>query len=270
MKSFKLIEKEADSADSLDLKGLNKYNLFLHLMGRDEGRQHAEDAIKYFNLSLKSTDSSDSRYFVTFSYLADIYSKLGQYENALNHYDQVLKLSSDKNDIVWALVGVASIYGLRKKLKLAEQYFNKAIDEASNTIATTKIYFDMARMYFENDCLSEADTAFSIALQKYENDVVLSGNKEYKLDILWYLGMIAYETGKDKDFVKLFKEIMLNIDNSHYYYANVHITLGHFYSIKNNYEKAREHYNIVLSAPYAIDEEIKMAKSCLSQIPLNA
>ena len=128
----------------------------------------------------------------------------------------------------------------------------------------------MGKMYFENDYLSEADTAFRNALQKYENDVLLGGNKEYKLDIFWYLGMIAYETGKEKDIVKFFKEIMLNIDNSHYYYANIHITLGHYYSIKNNYDKARDHYNIVLSAPYATDEEINMAKSCLSQIPLNA
>ncbi len=270
IKSYKLIQTEANSVDSLDLKGLNKYNLFLHFRESNEGRQHAEEAINYFNLLLKKLDSSDERYFVTLSYLADIYSKLGEYNNALNYYDQILKLSSDNNDIVWALGGVASIYGLRKELKRAEQYFKKAIHKANKTIAISKIYFDMGKMYFENNCFSEADTALRNALLKLEDDVILKENKEYKIDILWYLGTLAYEAGREKDIEEFFKAIMVSIDNNHYYYANIHITLGHFYSIKNNNEKAREHYNYVLSAPLASEEEINMAKDSLSQIPLDA
>lgn len=265
-KSLHAIPPKDDSADTLSLKGLNHYNLFLLLQDSKESRQHAQDAIRCFELLIKKYPNYEDKHRI-YSYLADTHEKLGEYESSLHYNNLALEISSNNYELVWSLIGMATSYGIAKKYRESEEYFTKALDKANKSVPTSKIYYEQGKMYFESNDLTKAAKAFRNALKHQKDDLQLKDNQEYEVDILWHLGTIAYELDKEKDIVKYFEKVLGSIDESHYYYANSHLALGHFYTMKEDYIKARKHYRKVLIAPHAADEEIKMAKEVLAKLP---
>jgi tetratricopeptide (TPR) repeat protein len=267
-KSLQAIPPKDDSADTLSLKGLNHYNLFLLLQDSKESRQHAQDAIRCFELLIKKYPNYEDKHRI-YSYLADTYEKLGKYEPSLHYNNLALEISSNNYELVWALIGMATTYGMAKKYRESEEYFNKALRKANKSVPTSKIYYEQGKMYFEGNDLTKAAKAYRNALKYKKDDPKLKDNQEYEIDIFWHLGTIAYELDNEKDIVKYFEKVLECIDNSHYYYANSHLSLGHFYTVKKDYITARKHYYKVLIAPHAADEEIKMAKEWLAKLPSN-
>ena len=267
-KSLEVTPQKDDSADALSLEGLNHYNLFLLLQDSKESHQHAQDAIRCFELLVKKYPSYEDKHRI-YSYLADTYEKLGEYEPSLHYYNLALEISSNNYELVWALIGMATTYGMAKKYEESEEYFSKALLKANKSVPTSKIYYEQGEMYFESNDLTKAAKAFQNALKYQKDDPRLKDNQEYEIDIFWHLGTIAYELNKEKDVIKYFEKVLGSIDNSHYYYANSHLSLGHFYRMREDYIRARKHYHKVLTAPHAADEEIKMAKEWLAKLPQN-
>jgi tetratricopeptide (TPR) repeat protein len=183
------------------------------------------------------------------------------------YYGAALEISSDTHDVVWALTGIASTYGKKKELHKAIHYFEEALRKANNTFPITQIYYQLGKMYFDANYMSKSGQAFRNALKYRNNDPASKNNQEYETDILWHLGIIAYEEDDYDNIVPYLSKVLEKIDDDHYYYANSHLTLGHYYLMIEDYKKARRHYNKVLTAARAANEELKTAKEYLAQTP---
>ena len=268
-KSYQLLQEIDDSIKAVDLRGLNKYNLFILLPESDIGYQYAKEAIGFFKILIEKYNVNE-KLFMTYSYLADIFYRLGEYDNALHYYTLALEDSEDTQNIsVWVLSGIATVYGKKNNIEKAIQFFNEALSKADIDTPVSRIYFDMGMMYFTANMFDNAYNPFQDALKSKNKDPRLKNNIEYEVEILWHIGSIAYETDKYVDIIKVFGKILDIINSNHHYYANSHLILGHYYCMIGNNAQAIEHYNTVLIAPIATKDDINMAKDCLKQIPLD-
>jgi len=267
-KAIQTLQNEKDTWESLYIKGLSSYNLYLLCSDINETKQHSNAALNYLKIIVDKYPDHDEIGYV-YSPLADVYAKNGKYDSALHCYNMALNQKADDYSTVQYLCGIASVYGMKQQYGLAEQYFKDALKTADNT-NISKIFYDMGVMYYEANSLTDANQAFKNALEQMKNDPLLKDNKEYKVDVLWYLGTIAYELGSSReDVVGSFERVLELIDENHFYYTSANLTLGHFYSMTQKFGKAREYYNNVLSAPIADDEDIKMANECLAKLPFD-
>jgi tetratricopeptide (TPR) repeat protein len=179
-------------------------------------------------------------------------------------------LTSDDSDKIWILTGIASIYSDKKEYDRALHFFREALQLAQITkTPASKIHHDMGVLFFEENRLYDATNEFQEALRVKDKEILLRDNPSYEISILWHLSSIAYGMRDYENMIIYLRKVSNLIDNNNYYYANTHLKLGHYYSWKGAYEKAREHYNQVLIAPKAGYEEVEMAKTCLSQLPLH-
>lgn len=262
--SLLLLGNMDDSIEVLDLKGLNKYNLYL--LSADD--RYAKEAIDIFKRLIENFDSIE-KLLMTCSYLADIFYRLGDYDNALHYYSLALK-DSDDNQKFWIFSGIAATYSKKNNIDEAILYFNKALSHADTNSPVSQLYYDMGMMYFDANMLDDSYNAFQMALKSKDKETVLKNNIEYEIEILWHMLSIAYEMNEFINITCHFEKLKNLINSDHHYYANTHLKLGHYFFMKGENTKAIDHYNNVLSGPMATKEEIKIAKDCLKKIPFDA
>ena len=269
--SLEMLKNCADSYDCINLKALNHYYLFLLTDATNERQEHAKESLINLDLATLHDDhQNDKKQHLVYSYMADIYLRLGNYEKAISLYNTALDCAATGRDKVWVLSAIASIYGRTNEYDKAMSYFTMALQEADERDATSKIYFDMGIASFDNKRYRDAAESLEEALKTKNSSPSLKNNPEYEIDILWHLGTIAYRIDDEKRLETRFARLFSMMDENHRYYANANITLGHHYLRKGKFEKAREYYNCVLTSPSASLEEIDMARECLKQLPLNA
>jgi tetratricopeptide (TPR) repeat protein len=256
-----------DSIEVLDLRGLNKYNLFL-LSADEAGDRYAKEAICIFKRLIENFGSIEKP-LMTCSYLADIFYRIGDYDNALHYYSLALEDSDDIQKF-WVFSGITAIYSKKNNIDEAILYFNKALSHADINSPVSQLYYDMGMMYFDANMLDDSYNAFQMALKSKDKETVLKKNIEYEIEILWHMLSIAYETNEFINITCHFEKLKSLINSDHHYYANTHLKLGHYFFMKGENTKAIDHYNNVLSAPMAAKEEIKIAKDCLKKIPFDA
>jgi tetratricopeptide (TPR) repeat protein len=268
-KAINTVQNLDDSWEALYIKGNSFYNLYLDCIDLETTNQYMEKAINYFR-KLINKDVGHLDICHVYYPLADIYAKQNENDIALHYYNLALeKVIDDDTAKIQILSGIASVYGSNKQHDLSIQFFNRALEIATD-LNSSKIYYDMGVVYFTAGLFDKANEKFKIALKNKRHDSFLKDNKEYHVLTLWHLGVGAYESGYNKnDVTNYLEELLAMIKDDHYYYANVNLTLGHFYSSINENGKAREYYNKVLVACNAIDDEIKMAKNCLSDLSHN-
>lgn len=257
------------SYESIFCRGLNNYNLFKYATDLEPAENYANEALKYFKLLLANFPNDQDNHMI-FSYIADIYLTLGDHKDALTFYKKALELEPTDREKAWIFAGIASVYLQKKEYDKSLNYFNEALRKAEiSKEPASRIYFDIGILFFEQDQLNNAKNAFLEALGSKDTDHFLKQDILYDADILWHLATIAYRT---QDFENAFKycvKVLELIDDSHCYYADTHLMLGHYYSWTDDYEKASEHYNQVIVAPIADSDAREMAKSCLSQLHLD-
>jgi len=263
--SLKKIQKVKDSIEALDIKGLNFYSIFNLSQSEEEKIRYATKALDCFNKLKTQFKVREEDYSVN-SYLAGIYEKIGQYDNSLNLYNEIIESSTDLHDRVWAMVGAASIYELKGDYQNSLTCLIDALKRAGNTVPTSKIYFDLGKLHFTTKVYEAAKEAFQNALFKMKEEILLKDNEEYKIDISWYLGSIAYNLGENEDFISYFTDLLRKIGTNHFYYPNINITLGHFYSEKNDFIKSRYYYEKARLSETISEEELKMVEECLTRI----
>jgi len=267
LKSLSKLPSKGQTTEELGMAGINHYNLALLLADSPEGEKHSKAAVKCFNLLIEHDADNRERY-AAFSHLADLYSRLGNYETSLHYYELALEVAADNSERVWALSGKAAVSAQAGRFNESAELFERALTEASDEIPKSKIYYEQGKMLFEENNFAKAFMAFQKAFGMRKYDPTLRNNREYEIDILWHLGTSSYEVEDEERAFDCLQKVLENINETHYYFANSHLTLGHLYLMSNKPGKAREHYNKVLKAPRVSQEEMQMAKDCLAHIPL--
>jgi tetratricopeptide (TPR) repeat protein len=147
----------------------------------------------------------------------------------------------------------------------AEKLYREAL-VAPPENGRSKIHFEFGKLLLAAKRLDEAREAFGAALVFREKSPPLLTNPLYLADILWHLASVTYQQSDMEETIRSLKQALTLITPDHAYFADAHITLGHCYAARDDYSKAREHYNLAIFAPFASDEEIEIAQRCLKDI----
>ncbi len=268
--SLNLLTNEKETPDIIYLKGMNHYKLTLSNFNDEREDLHINQAIENFEVLLKKEPNYELKCSVT-SHLAESYCMNNEFDKAVETYKKAVEMSNNNDDKVWSLVGIATVYSEKADYKQSEEAFKQALDIAKDKKYYSKVYFDMGEMYFNSDRKREAFDAFSNALNYEEYTLYSKYNKEYIAGIYWYLGTLVYNSINDYnyDFDKVIgylNKTLEYINEDHGYYYDSYITLGHCYLAKEDYDKAKEHYNVVKAATSVTDEQKDMANKCLKEI----
>lgn len=267
IESLDILIVDAESPEAMALKGLSNYNLFLLIEDHDVRNQHAKKALSLLENLLTKHPEYEGTYNAL-STVADIWARLGDDKKALGFFKKALEIGKSKADIVWALSGVGSVYSRKKEFGKAIELLREALDTSDDTIATSKIHYDIGKIYFEMNRLSDAEISLRKALEERARDPALRKNMEYEIDILWHLGVIAYDKYENNETLEYFGRVLHLVGQDHFYYANTNLYLGHYYLMIKDYKKAKEHYSLVLSAPLADAESISCANEYLQEISI--
>jgi tetratricopeptide (TPR) repeat protein len=266
-KSLQILQKNMEiSPKSLYLKAMNHYKLFYCLPDEEASYHHAREAITAFQKVIQHPLEYEDQY-QSYTYLAGTYAQLGEYDNALYFHQAALEFASTPEDRALVLTGIAALYGKKREWETAVRYFEEALQQAGDVVPTAIIYWEFGRMYFEAEQFAKADQMLQEALKRLGDDPELRVNPAHEIEILWHLGTSAYREHDFENAIRYLTDVLEKIDDEHYYYADSHLTLGDCYRLLEDYEKALEHCNYVLTSSLVSDEQITLAKECLERIP---
>ncbi len=268
--SLNLLTNEEETPDILYIKGKNHLKLTLSYFNDERECEHINQAIEKFKVLLEKELDYEVKHKAT-SYLAESYCRNNEFDKAVEYYKKAVKISNNDDDKVWSLHGIATVYRERADYKKSEEAFKQALDIADDKKYYSKLYFDMGEMYFNSDHKRDAFDAFNNALNYKEYAQYFKDNNVYIAEIYWYLGSLVYNSiydhndGFDK-VIGFLRKTLEDINEDHGYYYDSHITLGHCYLAKGDYDKAKEHYDIVKAATSVTEEQKDMVSKCLKEI----
>ncbi len=270
--SLNLLTNEEETPDVLYIKGKNHLKLTLSFFNDEREYEHINQAIEKFKVLLDKEYELDYevKHKAT-SYLAESYCRNNEFDKAVENYKKAVGISNNDDDRVWSLHGIATVYREKGDYIKSEEAFNQALDMAKDKKYYSKVYFDMGEMYFNSDRKREAFDAFNNALSYKEYAQYLKDDKVYVAEIYWYLGSLIYNSIYDYNYdfdkvIGFLSKALEYIKKDHGYYYDSHITLGHCYLAKENYGKAKEHYNVVHSATSVTEAQKDMVNKCLKEI----
>ncbi len=262
--SIRLQENEKETPSVLNIKGMNHYRLLPYSEGK-EADIHASIAIENF-VRLLDEYPGYEEYMVN-SHLATLYCRIKDFDKSIAAYKKAVETSISNEDKVWCLGGIGFVYSEKGDFDKSEEAFKQALNIAENKKLYSRVYFDMGVMYFKSNNKQKAIDAFDSAISYKDYVPYLKDNKKYSAEIYWYLGTLAYECNYDFDKATEYLNNALEvIGKDHVDFCDTHLTLGHCYLAKENYDKAKEHYNIALSATLINDERKVMINKCLKEI----
>lgn len=141
---------------------------------RDAGNM--DEALAYYEKGLKAIQKAcgkDSAYTAVFLCdIGDTYKKTEDYEKAMEHYRQALKIQEHNgSDLTWSYIRIARIYDAQKEYETAEDYYTKAsLSETADPYAKGVAFYNLGQMYQERGEPSPALTALDKALKLINQD----------------------------------------------------------------------------------------------------
>ncbi len=171
--------------------------------------------------------------------LAQIYSVIGDYENALSLFKQCLKYKGDPEIIYGSYINIAEIYGYKKEYTISNRYLNKANDlckKANNSKCQAIITLNLATNYQEQ---GKTDKAISL----YNESIIISDKNNYNRVALIarndmakiFIDLKKYNDAKVIMFLGLENAIKLGLLNQQ---TEIYNTLKEIAILQNDYENA--------------------------------
>jgi tetratricopeptide (TPR) repeat protein len=258
-----LVGSDPQSAEDLDIAGMSHYNLYT-MLPLGEGEQHLEPALRYLEALLANYPNCEEPHDVA-SYIAELYLGRGDFSAAIDAFKRASDLCDKPEKRIWSLVGLAGVYREQGNHESAEKLYREAL-VAPPENALSRIHFEFGKLLFAGARLDEARETFRAALAFRNKCPPLLANPLYLADVLWHFASVAYQQSDMEEAIRSLEQVLILISREHAYFANSNITLGHCYTARNDYAKARDHYNVAVFAPFASDEELEMAQQCLKDI----
>ncbi|AFZ01956.1 CHAT domain-containing tetratricopeptide repeat protein [Calothrix sp. PCC 6303] len=226
-----------------------------------------QQALKYTEEVLKlnrKTGEKDEE-ASTLNQKGDIYIQQGDYQLALDAYNQALEIerSITKNPKAAArtLGNIALLYNSLGDSKLSIRTYNQALDiyrKLDNKAQQARILLYMGGVYQKNEKLDDA-------LVSYNQAIKLLNEENYNLEISIHYGLARIYRDKE-DYTKAFKSANLALElskkheNSFQEIASLGI-IGSIYLAQGDYTNALDSYNEVLDRCRKSDLKIKEAET---------
>ena len=273
--SEKVLESCGESFERSLLLGRAHHTLMSLSTDSKEVSAHARNAMRYLKeaLNIKEPETSIEDKNITatiFSWLADTHSKLGNLDDAIGLHGMALNLASRQFDRTWILVDMAVAFAAQGNFDKSEMTFKEAIEEARGIIATSKIYYEMGKMYISWNELSKAKRALANAYDELKNDNRMLNTFGFEVELLWQIGFVSYNLNEGIDVLNTMQQVLECINEQHRLYASSHLMVAHQYFKFHDFSKARDHYTKVLLTSSADQEDREVAKKYLATIPLDA
>ncbi len=262
--SIRLLENEEESSDVLFFNGLNHYSL-LHDNGNENSDEHVHQALEMFRkLSKKDFDYQSNT--VNY-YLGILYTRIHKFSEAIEAFNKSIEMSENNAEKVSCLREIAITYRDQGDYSKSEKTFERIFRMTDDNKDYSILYYNMGTMYFNSNNNGKAIGAFNNALRYLEFTPILANHKIYIAKLYWYLGTLAYGYNNDVDkAISHFDKVLENISEDDTDFCDVHITLGHCYLVKKDYDMAMSCYNKVFSAPSVTADEKDFAIKCLKEV----
>jgi tetratricopeptide (TPR) repeat protein len=273
-KSLEAIESPEDSFEYLWIMGRAHYTLSTLSVDNDTVMEHSKAALECLTKALTfeamAGEEQRNRLAFVYSWIADMHSKMGRLDDSLRIHEKALSLAIREEDVVEILTDIAMVYTMKGNFGKAEKTFREALRRAQTAVPTTKIYFEMGKMYVSWGKISEAMDAFRNALKELDGDLRLKNSSGYETSVIWYLGFAAYGLGYGEEAIRCMNTVLERVDKEDLFHLRSHSILANQYYKDVNDAKAREHFHEVLLSPLADSEDIETAKKYLATIPLDS
>jgi tetratricopeptide (TPR) repeat protein len=262
--SMRLLENEKESSEILYTKGYNHYSLS-HDTDNESRDEHGRQALEIFR-KLSRKDADYQSYMVNYC-LGVLYARINKFSEAIEAFNKAIEMSENNTEKVSCLSEIAIVYSDQGDYSKSEKTFERIFRMTDDNKDYSILYYEMGMMYFNSNSNGKAIDAFNNALRYIEFVPFLVKHKNYIAKIYWCLGTLAYGYNNDVDkAIKHFNKALENISEDHTDFCDVHITLGHCYLVKKDYDIAMSCYNKVLSAPLVTDSEKDFAMECLKEV----
>lgn len=176
-----------------------------------------------------------------------IYYNQGEYENALVHYLQALKLNEEignKNGVSDNLCNIGTVYRTQKKYEKALEYQFKALkmdEDSENKYAIASDHTNIGNIYFDAENYQKAMIYYPKALKVFEE----LSDKQNTATVLNNIGAIYFNGRNFQTAIEKFNRA-LKIYETEGDKLGVAIDLnniGEVYAGQKKYEKAKKYYN---------------------------
>ncbi len=194
-----------------------------------------DKALEDFTRALEINDRPDPAY--AYFLVSNIYNVRKEYGKAIEQYNKVISLKPNSNTLYQAYISRGTAYQTMGKMDKALEDFTRALEINDRP--------DPAYAYFLVSNIYNVRKEYGKAIEQYNKVISLKPNSNTLYQAYISRGA-AYQTmGKmDKaleDFTRA-SEINDRPDP-----AYIHLVLGNFYSFRNEYGKAIEHYDKAIS-----------------------
>ena len=240
-----------------DEQGMGMCNMYIgaayHSLGNID---LAQNYLLSANHQLK--DSKRDRVFHTIvSYhLAEIYSKLRQFDLSLKFYEDAIRTGDTTGQTSFIggrlINGIAVIYQHQKKYALALDYFNRALAmavEKKNQPVQARVLTDIANYYSEQG-------EYDLAIRNHEEALAIrknAGLENAQITNLFHIGEIRIAKNETKEAGEVLNKALVLAEkmNVKLKMSQIHLLLFKIYREKNPAEAIRHH-----EAFHSLEEEL--------------
>ncbi|HSD63889.1 MAG TPA: CHAT domain-containing protein [Ignavibacteriaceae bacterium] len=246
-----LIEARENYLDSYKLYKMMGNKLRLSLLSDNIGKIYMsifnyEDAIKCYREGIDFAGDYKRALVLNLTGLADAYSNLGNYSEALRYYNQAKKLSADINEIELGINVNGGLGALNYNLNRpnnALSFYQKAESECNkinNPFLTADIYDKLGIIYLTLDSLNIAENYFRKAV-----DLAQKNNASYT-EVLAGLNLSETFT-REKNNAEALNILNKSIKSAYsggfpYLQARAEILKGNVFKDGNDFENAKSSY----------------------------
>ncbi len=263
-KSLNLLVSEED-AGLLHFSGMNHYSLSRLLYHEKKGAEHAGRALEKFETLVQKYPDYEEKKMI-YGHMSELYGRLGELDKAVTYFRKAIESAANDEERIGFLLGIGPIYRDRGDYEKSEEACKQALVLAKGKRHLAIINFELGKTCFVSNRVHDAIEAFKKALEFLEFDPVMRSNKEYAIEIFYGLGLLYYQNEEYDQAIGHLDKASENVSSHHEYYCSTHMTLGHCYLAKGEFDRARSYYVRALSTALVTEEDIKMANECLEII----